>query len=321
MPSIPHSVRSFALAALSLAAFPASSFGQSISYVNGSLTTGDNNGASWQNAFRGPGALSRALDSAGSLSKVFVAEGTYFPTDDLDRSVSFEIPDGVQLFGGFRGDESSEFFRPARGLAPTILSGDLAQDDTQPFNNRDDNSYHVVRVATGATGRIDGFTVRDGHAADPASSVGQTGGGLLCEGVCSVVDCLFEDNFALLTGGAIHSSTAPLSVKDSDFFENQAGNLVPTQAPDGGGAVYYTGPPTFSNDVVLDGCRFELNRSSGEGTPHILAHHARPRNTISYRISGPSGAACPCAGRPTSCGRRGAATLRRDATTARLAFA
>ncbi|QDV07972.1 Chlamydia polymorphic membrane protein (Chlamydia_PMP) [Planctomycetes bacterium Poly30] len=297
--SIPPLQRA-ALAALSLSllasSLQASAAGQTILRVNGSLTTGANDGTTWPNAFRGPHALNAALAAAGSLpgsssTKVFVAEGTYTPSDTLDRSASFVISGTVLLFGGFRGDEPTEFFRPARGFAPTILSGDLQQDDTQPFTNRDDNAYHVVRVTDTGWGTLDGFTVRGGHADDPAAPIGLSGGGLFCEGRCAVVDCLFEDNFASLTGGAIYSRIAPLQVMDSDFLGNQAGDLTPTPSPVGGGAVYFAGPASLTYDMVIAGCRFELNRTAGDGAALYLGPSGHVVNSIFFRNFGASGSA------------------------------
>ena len=131
-------------------------------------------GASWASAYV---SLQAALDRAAVLNadgnaennvaQIWIAEGTYIPTKlsdaDLDgiidtdpRSATFSLLDGVSLYGGFAGTESTLDERePAvDGVFPheTILSGDLGQNDapniatanlsTDP--TRQENAYTVV---------------------------------------------------------------------------------------------------------------------------------------------------------------------------------
>jgi len=62
--------------------------------------TGNNDGTSWSNAFTD---LQDALDKAFDGDEIWVAEGTYKPTDTDDSNVSFELGEGVTLYGGFDG--------------------------------------------------------------------------------------------------------------------------------------------------------------------------------------------------------------------------
>lgn len=76
-------------------------------YVNGNANIGGD-GASWASAFR---SLEDALSSVNSCKReIWVARGTYFPTNDF-----FSIPKDAQLFGGFLGTETSRNQRNISG--------------------------------------------------------------------------------------------------------------------------------------------------------------------------------------------------------------
>ncbi|MDX1439999.1 MAG: hypothetical protein R3284_08865, partial [Rubricoccaceae bacterium] len=66
--------------------------------------TGANNGTSWGDAYTD---LQDALAVASSSSEIWVAEGVYKPTNTSDRTISFVLTDGVELYGGFDGTETS----------------------------------------------------------------------------------------------------------------------------------------------------------------------------------------------------------------------
>ena len=51
--------------------------------------------------------LQDALADAVAGDEIWVAAGTYTPTAGPDRSVSFEMVEGVELYGGFLGGEAS----------------------------------------------------------------------------------------------------------------------------------------------------------------------------------------------------------------------
>ncbi|MHC4721096.1 MAG: right-handed parallel beta-helix repeat-containing protein [Planctomycetota bacterium] len=94
---------------------------------------GANNGTSWLNAFVD---LQEGLAIAQSGDEIWVAQGTYYPselTDPCDpRSATFQLIDGVALYGGFAGTEDPcTFDLDDRDFATneSVLSGDLDADD------------------------------------------------------------------------------------------------------------------------------------------------------------------------------------------------
>lgn len=187
-----RSVLIIALACAAGAATPV--WGYDVWYVDADAT-GASNGTSWTNAFP---FLQDALAAADPGDEVWVAEGTYKPTDrtctsnadctaiadgacvsgtcqwDYPRTASFHLKD-VRVYGGFDGWETQ---RSQRDLdcKDAILTGDIQGNDGADFANRADNSCHVVWVDAEALAdrpglpgdlhgtRLDGFTVRGGHA-------------------------------------------------------------------------------------------------------------------------------------------------------------
>ncbi|WP_242094972.1 MopE-related protein [Aestuariivivens sediminicola] len=125
------------------------------------------NGLTWNTAFE---SLQKALDMATFGDAIWVAQGTYYPSappgnvhpDDIpgltDRDFTFILVDGVNLYGGFAGNETSIDDRSPGHT--TILSGDIGIP-----GDASDNVYHVVLAHhIDRETHMNGFTVRDGNA-------------------------------------------------------------------------------------------------------------------------------------------------------------
>jgi len=219
---------------------------------------GPSNGMSWPTAYR---TLEEALDVAAGLNRpteIWIAQGTYVPNPDGlpdPRYATFTLPADVSLYGGFAGTESSRDGRDPE-LHETILSGDvLGNDNDFPYDpeNFADNVAHVVTaIGADAYRTLDSLTISNGHASQMSD---WDGGGLVIEGDSTIrrcqfrrnraeynlytgwggavavragravfVDCVFTDNAASSSGGALYVwKGASVEVRSSSFRDNHAG--------------------------------------------------------------------------------------------------
>lgn len=181
--------------------------------------SGTNSGNTWHDAYM---SLQSAL-GASSCTEIWVAAGVYKPATAGNRTVSFNIPPGVEVFGGFAGTETTREQRDP-GANLTVLSGDIDNNDGVDAHGIDpdtsaiegSNSYHVVvmdatagYVSVTADTVLDGFTITAGNASNDSIATQYLGGGLYCNGGAEGVECsptlralVFRGNHAL-SGGAI----------------------------------------------------------------------------------------------------------------------
>jgi len=209
---------------------------------------GSANGTSWTNAYTN---LSTALSNSSSGDEIWVAAGTYKPTTGTSRTISFEMEDGVALYGGFSGNETSRSQRNWQNNV-TILSGEIGN-----LSSKTDNSYHIVLAdAVGHTTRLDGFTVENGNANGTFSDQ-KIGAGVYMNGAdMTIRNCIFKSNTSTQRGGGISISTTltrPISIENCDFHQNSSGI----------GAGFYIDQGTIS---TIRNCSFTDNTaSSGAG--------------------------------------------------------
>ncbi len=241
------------------------------------LETGD--GSDWPNAMPDLHlALSVAAASPGAVSEVWVAEGRYTPAPpDGDRRATFQLVNGVGVYGGFTGLETQRDERHPTLFEHTVLSGDLNGDDQPGFFHADDNSFHVVTGSgTDASAVLDGFAITGGRSipltddengagmcneyasptvANCAFRGGQAkwGAGMYNLGSApTVTDCTFGGNVAWL-GGAVFNDQSSPTITGCGFLKNQT--------MFDGGAVYNW----ESADPLLTACTFEANSAEWGG--------------------------------------------------------
>ncbi|MCP4539001.1 MAG: hypothetical protein GY832_17840, partial [Chloroflexi bacterium] len=197
-------------------------------------------GETWASAVLNPqNGLAIAVGCSG-ITEIWVATGVYTPGANVTDT--FQLLDDVALYGGFAGVESERNARDPHAN-PTVLSGDIAGDDTTNANGvvtataniSGTNSYHVVTGSgVTVTARLDGFSITAGQAnggwVNPCGPA--CGGGMYNEsGSPTLANLSFSGNWAGYEGGGIYNrdNSSPGLTKVS-FSGNTANN--------GGGGMY-----------------------------------------------------------------------------------
>lgn len=197
-----------------------------IKYVKANAT-GNNNGSSWANAYPD---LQQAINAVNVNDTIFVATGTYKPNrpannltniDSSNRNNAFVLKAGVKMFGGFAGTETSLAQRVLNVTSPTILSGDIDNNNIVDAGN----SYHVV-VSAGNVGTavLDGFTIKQGNANSFGTTITvnsfsidqMSGGGIInYSSSPTITNCTITQNTSIYDGGGMvnYQSSSPVISK------------------------------------------------------------------------------------------------------------
>ncbi|MCB0170954.1 MAG: choice-of-anchor D domain-containing protein, partial [Anaerolineae bacterium] len=246
-------------------------------YVNQAASAGGD-GASWGTAYRGLSpALADAIGYTATCTpiEVWVARGRYVPGLGPDRTQTFTMTEGVQLYGGFAATETLRTERDWENNV-TVLSGDNQNNDiidangvvTDTANIVGDNRYHVV-TADGSSNPITTDTVLDGFTitAGQANVTGDNdGGGFICYGSgseCSPTlnNITFSGNLASDSGGAMFnfgssSGQSNPTLNNVTFYNNTS--------QDWGGAMFNWGYQGESSPV-LNRVTFIGNTAANDG--------------------------------------------------------
>ncbi|MFK5854890.1 MAG: hypothetical protein QM503_02090 [Bacteroidota bacterium] len=268
--------------------FDVSSVGGAIPIYVDDDASGD--GSSWANAYT---SFQNALDIAVAGNEIWLATGTYEPSYDYglniaspntERGYHFQMINGVEIYGGFAGTETSTSQRTDYGIGEaneTILSGDVGTDSDS------DNCYHVFYHPNGLTlsntAILDGVTVSDGNA--DASSPHNGGGAMSNFSVSggttiapTIKNCIFTNNQANY-GNVLYIRYTSTIVKNCSFSNNniststmsggaihayKADNLSITNCLFDNNTGLYAGAVNIDNctDVVITNCTFAYNTTT-----------------------------------------------------------
>ncbi|MFK7775235.1 MAG: T9SS type A sorting domain-containing protein [Saprospiraceae bacterium] len=234
-----------------------------IIYVNTNVPGGLNDGSSWENAYT---LFQPAINEAIYGDSIWIAQGTYMPTNGSIREFTFVLRNGVKWFGGFQGGEVNVSERDVENY-PTILSGDIGvQGDST------DNSYHVVyTIGTDSNTLLDGFFIKYGQADDgPINSDKSLGGGLLIKtdngdnlnASPKIRNCTFSNNFAIQGGGVNCTAFFPSNIIEASFVNCQ---FIGNNSSFKGGGISKGGSYFNLSQPFIQDCYFEKNESKQGG--------------------------------------------------------
>jgi len=239
---------------------------------------GLNNGSSWGDAYK---FLQDALADAQLSTEpveIRVAQGLYRPDQGRsvalgDRDVAFVLTDGISILGGFAGVQEPDPNARDVDAYPTVLSGDLQEDDLwwvdmaagvpeEVTDSHQDNSECIVDAgSSGPTAILDGLHIKGLWYEERSLGRGETinldrqGGLFVIGGSPTILNCVFTENLSC-------------SVKNVD-----GGN--PTFTGCRFVRNHYLYAPailTNSSDATISECTFEDNVAVREGGAMVAAN-------------------------------------------------
>lgn len=255
--------------------------------------TGDGTGSSWDNASANLQAMIDELAESGDgqPGEVWVADGEYEPLTQLipgtSHTASFRMRNGVSVYGGFAGGESSKTERekvadgmPWQFVNKTILSAAYYSADNLEFSNNKwtttSDSRHVVWFAP-MDGEadftlptyLDGVTVRGGYAQGGTGLDDfktDRGAGVYMDGENTyLVNSTVTECYATGNGGGVYLRGG--RVQTSLIYNNNADQ--------GGGAVYVDGQglvhrSMLANNSARNGAGAYLNHTEGTAPEYLV---------------------------------------------------
>lgn len=232
---------------------------------------GTGNGTSWNDAMS---SLSDALSLAFMHdADVWVAEGTYYG-DSISAS-AFTVVEGVNVYGGFIGNEPANYDLSLRDVKAHVSILDGQHNQRLLFQNTDFTVTHTV---------WDGFTLQNGraHTVSNGSNDRAYGGAAYLRLGFTLRNCVITNNAAVY-GGGLYVYYYNYNTTDTTFLINCTISHN-SSTYNGGGAYLY-------KNVVAEDCSFEYNssRSSGGGiymNSQVLLTNCLIANNTTYNSSG-----------------------------------
>ncbi len=201
------------------------------------VATGTGDGSSWANASSN---LQAMIDASAPADQVWIAKGTFKPTKTVGytaghvaladpRFKSFDLSNGVKLYGGFNGNEATMGQR--NPMNKTILSGDFLGNDVG-FTNNSENAYHVIFSANhNASVTLDGLTITGGNTTGQPqaytninpwySEITADGGAFYSyEAGAFIQNCVFINNNSAHYGGAVYTYSLGGDYNNCLFLNN-----------------------------------------------------------------------------------------------------
>ncbi len=220
--------------------------------------TAENTGSSWATSIW---PLESALERASSGDSIWIAAGVYYvPTEPLQpvRHGSFELKEGVSLYGGFAGTESSLDERQRQDTNGNGLIENWEFTNVTRLAHQSDGSGSVLHYDFPNTATeivLDGLVISGGDAKTDlyTYSVGDSGGGAHLKGKFTIRNCVFSDNTAFV-GGAMHI-TGEATIESCLFQDNDAQRK--------GGALCLSGPISVVNSVFIRNGSYSSCTSGG----------------------------------------------------------
>ena len=230
------------------AAMPQAVLAWPVIYIDADAT-GSDDGTSWNDAFTD---LQDGLAAAVTGNEIWVAAGTYTPTIPAGYEATFQLINGVGLYGGFIGSETKRDQRDWESNV-TALSGDT------DGNGHADSDHVVTGSGTDGSAILDGFTVTKGNAsgAEPYES----GGGMYnYQGNPTVRNVIFKQNRSGTSdgiggGGGMYNHQSSPTLVNVTFISN---SVYSAYAFSPGGGMY-----NYQSNPKLINCSFRGNYAGG----------------------------------------------------------
>ncbi|MEI6914181.1 MAG: right-handed parallel beta-helix repeat-containing protein [Armatimonadota bacterium] len=251
-----------------------------IIFVDVSRGDDRNGGTSWSDSLQ---TIGQALYIAKESDRIYVAKGTY-----LER---ITLKPGVELYGGFQGNEivigqRPAFPRPGTDANATIVDGQSG------------GSVVTASIGVWTTTILDGFTITHGNTSNGGGinctsssptisnclirqNYAAEGGGVYCyQASPTLLNNAIQDNIAINRGGGVHlHDQCYPTIRGNSITGNQAQNI------DGGGIFADSGVPRISSNVIANNTAL----LTGGGVRFWACSGQLTNNTIAKNTAGQGG--------------------------------